>query len=1296
MGRMGFMGSMRVITELNEGRASLHRWGLGVFLIGFMIHWSPVIAMQDATEEKKPDPYSAMKTVAEASEYQATSNEAEVEEFVKQLDQLSPRARLETIGYTVEGRALHALVVGQAGKLDLPVSTSDPRLVVLLLGNIHSGECDGKEALLAMARDLLSGALPGWDSKLLLIFVPNYNADGNQRVGLLHRPGQDGPVRGMGVRENAQNLDLNRDFVKLESPEARALIRTIDAYRVDALIDMHTTNGSLHRYPLTYDVPHNPAAPAELLQWLRKDFLPMTSSMMKEKGIDTFYYGNFDADHRKWETYGHEPRYSTDYMGLRGRIGILSESYSYATYKERVEAGYHFATSCLNVLAQHTQEIDKMLERADARLSAMTPSKPKIALSAELFGDPEPVDVLGYAFAETQRNESSEGNASRKFPSPADKGRRNELLQHTYRVQLWNQFRGTKQVEPPSAYFLPDELAWAVDRLKMHGVQVERLQDLSTLNPMEVNAYEIGEVSKTGFQGLTLTKLVVKEAASVSPKELGSGYLIRTSQPLGVMVTYLLEPNSDENLAAWGFMDGFLEKGKAYPVYRVEEIKSSKRVTPISREEKIRSEPLTLSNLYEPGKIIAWGGPSVNPIRWLHGSSEYLMERSGNWFAVDAATGSMRPFDRLRRLSTSLGKLEAFSDESKRREVAKMEAFIEDYTYALISHKNDIYLYDASTEVNRQLTHTPDQEKSLAELNRQGTHVAYVHKNNLYVVDCQSTEVRQWTTDGNEEIYNGILDWVYQEEIYGRGNFKGFWWSPDGKKLAFLKLNEKPVLRYQVGDSISFAQKIEETRYPKAGAPMPEVQLYVADIARKEIVEGNCDAFPVDDRLICRVDWTPDSASCVAQIQNRIQSQLDLVKFDPLNGKRKAILQEKGTAWIDVLGQPRWLMDGDFLWMSDLPAGRRHLYLVSANGDKRTALTQGDWDVKEWVGMNLTGTKAWVLGTFEDPTGMQLIEVDVANRSWKRITKESGTHRVVMHEAGDYFCDVFNSPEQPPRVEIRNASGNLLRVVGAPLLDRYRTLAIDPPKMFTIEARDGHPLQSMLILPPNHDPKKKLPVLIHVYAGPANPTVRNQWQSGNYWWHQHLAQQGIAVLLCDNRSSRGFGVADTWKAYKDLGRIELQDLEDAVAYLKTQTWADTERLGIWGWSYGGYFTSFAMTHSKLFRAGIAGAPVTDWRNYDSIYTERYMGLPSENVKGYQSSSVVEAASQLHGRLLILHGEQDDNVHMSNTLQLAYALQNANKPFDMMVYPKNRHAVLDPAQRYHMYQTMTDFLLKNLK
>lgn len=1237
------------------------------------------------------DALQALKTVAETSQFTATSTEAEVQLFLKQCVAAVPSIRLDSIGVTNEGRPLHAILLGRPASgersLTLPLPAGDSRVVVVVIANIHSGECDGKEAMLALIRDVLLDMPKAWSDKLVIAIIPNFNADGNERVGLAHRPGQVGPEKGMGVRENAQNLDLNRDFIKLQTPEVRSLVRAIDTWKADVLIDCHTTNGSLHRYPLTYDIPHNPAGSTSMLAWLRRDFLPTITQRLKQQGLETFYYGNFDGEHKKWETYGHEPRYSTEYMGMRGRIGILSESYSYATYQERIDASYRFVRACLDLLAEESQQVRALVEEADRRLMGGTSGS--VPLNCEPIPSEPKVDLLGYAFPEGFETKG------RKFPSPADKHRVAELRPVTYPATLWNEFRPKLQTVSPEGYLLPPQLAWAIERLMLHGVRVDYFEDLKDLDPKAVHSWKVQQVISQPFQGLALTKVQVE--ADQAPVSLeGPWYYVTTRQPLGSMICYLLEPESDENLATWGFLDGYLSEGQAYPIYRYEGTWDAARGKPVN--EPPRSEPLSLETLFKPGQTIALTNPTIPEPRWLATEESYLVERGGSWTAIDAATGAMRPWDVAKSCMEAMGTLEPFKSPVDRRSAFRIESFLPDYSKAIWEWKHDWYVYDHANRQVKALTQTPDVIEQFAELSPDGKLVAYVIDNNLYVQDVESLKVRQVTDNGNADKLNGILDWVYQEEIYGRGKFKAFWWSPDGKHLAFLELDQRPVPTYQVTDSISIAQKLESTRYPMSGAPNPEAKLW---IWHTESDQRNDVQFeqPADDRLVCRVDWHPDSQRLCVQVQNRIQTWLDLLECDAQSGQTNRLFREQGSAWIDVTGSPKWLPNGDFLWLSDLPGGRRHLFRVRGDGKQRTALTAGNWDVSELLSVSLDGKSAWLLGNPSHPSQVQGIRASTENAQWEQVTKEEGSHRLVIHPKGTFYADVFSAIDQPPRLSIHDSQGKLLRVTNTATVDRHRAFRVSPPKFFTLTARDGQTLQSMLIAPPGVDlekPDRRYPVVIHVYGGPRHPTIKQAWQSTNYWWHQYLAQQGMFVLLCDNRSALGAGNHDAWKIYKDLGQVELRDLEDAVGWLGKQLWADIERVGLWGWSYGGYLTGYAMTHSKLFRAGISGAPVTDWRNYDSIYTERFMSTPEANPSGYIRSSVVEAANQLHGRLLLIHGEIDENVHIANTLQLAHALQKAGKPFELMVYPLNRHGVTDPQQRFHLQQTMTEFFLRNLR
>ncbi len=1254
---------------------------LGTSLGGTNIGWT-IVAAQEAPSTPAPASpqvevaaLADFPTIAERSGYTDTATAEQVESYLRGLVTLWDQAELTSIGTTVEGRPIWGIVV------EPTVATEFRPISVLLLGGIHSGECDGKEALLAFARDLAQDKQNdlGWQS-LRLIFVPNFNADANERRGVFHRPGQAGPSAGMGLRENAQGLDLNRDFIKLESPEVRSLVAAINAYDVDVLIDMHTTNGSLHRYELTYDIPHNPAMPVAIDDYLRQQLIPSVTERMSEDGFSTFYYGNFDRAHRRWDTYGHEPRYSTEYMGLRGRIGILAESYSYAPYETRVKASYAFVAQVLKQLAGDAATIREIITKA---ASNVAPGD-QVAVQGKPALTAEGVVVKGF--------QTVDGGAPPRPPyGPESAGQHQEK---DYTVDLWNRIEGTKQISLPVGYAIDKQYAWAVSRLQRHGVVVQQLKEETRV---QGERYQVNQLtSQTTFQGHAALTLEAT-ASEQTELNLSTGtFFIKTTQPLGRLIAYLLEPESDDSLSTWNFFDPDVRVGELFPVARVLAPVPTNLLDTV--EQIAPGETITLERLMKPGQSISYGGTPVRGANWLKGSSEYVVSVGGSAYAVDASSGAKRPLSELNVLKRKLAELEAFSTEQA-NSAAKISVFTDDWGHALVPHRNDLYFFDAETEVARQLTHTPDRDEAMATLSPDARRVAFVRDNNLWVVDCETTEVKQLTTNGSDDLLNGILDWVYQEELYGRGNFKAFWWSPDGERIAFLQLDQTPVPEYEVSDSISFGQSLEGTRYPKSGEPLPSVRTWVVNVASGELTEVDLSAFATDDRLVARVSWSP-AGELWLQLFNRVQNKQSLLRVDPYTGRSTNFLtEESASGWIEVRGTPEFLTNGDFLWLSDLPSGRTHLFRVSGTSGEMRPLTSGEWDVESLLSISADQSTAFVSGSISSPIESQLVAVDLESGTMRQVTHAPGNHRISVDASGKFYIDVFSSIDSPPFAAVHSIDGKLLRVIETPTSDRHEFLDVRPPQLLTIPTRDGMELQAMLLLPSKLDlvnPEQKLPVIFHVYGGPQTPTIRNAWQSGNYWWHQMLCQSGYAVVLCDNRASRGRGVADTWTIRGDLGRVELQDLEDAVTWVGSQPWADAENIGLWGWSYGGYFTAFAMTHSELFKAGISGAPVTDWRNYDAIYTERYMDLPKDNEAGYKSSSVVEAASNLHGRMLIIHGERDDNVHMSNTLQLAHALQKAGKQFDLMIYPKNRHGITDADQRYHMHRMMTDFWDQHLK
>lgn len=491
-------------------------------------------------------------TVAERSGYTSTSRSAEVVDYLHLLTERAPHLRCFDFGTTKEGRPLTAVVAAQPPVSDPAVPPRDARLRVLLLGNIHAGECDGKEALLMLLRELAAQPEHPWLQKMVLVFVPNYNADANDRMNKDNRPGQVGPANGMGERANAQGFDLNRDFVKLEALETQALVRVINAWDPHAFFDLHTTNGSRHRYPLTYDVPHHPASPLAVRQFLRDSLLPVVTQRLEEQDIGTFYYGNFNRDYTQWETFGDEPRYSIEYMGIRGRLAILVESYAYASYEERIVASREFVRQCLDYLAPRAAEIDTLLARAGAREVAASAPLPlaSVPLQTEVKPLADPVTVRGY------RRQQDQDGRWQNTDEPQD-----------YQVAFLTDYQPTLSVPSPYAYVLPANATAIVDRLQQHGIQLGRLsRELS----VEIESLTIESVQRATrpYQGHRATRVTVQPVTGQRTVPQGS-WIALTDQPLGVLLTYLLEPESADGFVNWDLWEPPLAAQTEYPVWRI-------------------------------------------------------------------------------------------------------------------------------------------------------------------------------------------------------------------------------------------------------------------------------------------------------------------------------------------------------------------------------------------------------------------------------------------------------------------------------------------------------------------------------------------------------------------------------------------------------------------------------------------------------------------------------------------------------------------------------------------------------
>jgi dipeptidyl-peptidase-4 len=358
-------------------------------------------------------------------------------------------------------------------------------------------------------------------------------------------------------------------------------------------------------------------------------------------------------------------------------------------------------------------------------------------------------------------------------------------------------------------------------------------------------------------------------------------------------------------------------------------------------------------------------------------------------------------------------------------------------------------------------------------------------------------------------------------------------------------------------------------------------------------------------------------------------------------------------------------------------------------------VTDGKWEIRSVEGVDETKGFVYFTGTEYSHIAPNAYRIKLDGTGRMRLTQGEGSHRVDFNPTFTHFVHYWSDLNTPQQVRLFDANGKLVRVIAENKVAALAQYKLGKAELMQVKTRDGFTMEAMMIRPPDFDPSKKYPVLSYTYGGPQAPQVRNAWGGSTYMWHQLLAQKGYIIWICDNRTASNKGVESAWPVFHNLGELELRDLEDGVSWLKSQAYVDGSRIGIWGWSYGGFMTSYALTHSRSFKVGIAGGTVSDWRDYDSIYTERYMGTPQNNPEGYRKASPLHNAKDLHGKLLLIHGTMDDNVHVQNTIQFAYELQKANKPFQLMLYPKSRHGVTDPLLLKHMRQMMTDFIVQNL-
>ena len=717
---------------------------------------------------------------------------------------------------------------------------------------------------------------------------------------------------------------------------------------------------------------------------------------------------------------------------------------------------------------------------------------------------------------------------------------------------------------------------------------------------------------------------------------------------------------------------------------------------------------LSLESLYHPLEKAEFVGSKPSTVWIDNNPSRLLIKRDRRWNEVDLSTGEEKAWELPEILTRRLKTLEGVTESSAKSlidaAITKLKKS-EDAILVKIRRGLVIVARDKNPKwISKDVTQWRD-----ISINSSGTTLAYTKNHDLYVIDLASGKHLRLTNDGSDTTFNGRLDWTYQEEIFGRGNFKGFWLHPNGQWLAMMKIDNELVPEYTLGSSSSDRGVGQISRYPKAGDPIPHASLLIWDL--RKIRSGRVPrpallvrSKPSQERLITGVWWDPNHQCLLYSLSDRCQTWREIRRVQPGlttgdSNYHRVAHHEKSEAWIEPPHRPLFLSNGDILWMSEIPTGYSQVYHLTLSnstlpvkaGDVRT-VTPTEVHVRNfWISPDeseLIYTADHLTGTVEQ----HIYRIDLKSKTEAvKLTKQPGWSEpstspdwkwlLVDHSNATSPSHLTVSTLDSPNSEERQINSLTLRQ------------KIRQPEFFSIPTPDGPALPAALIRPETSE--HKTPVIVEVYGGPGTARVTNKWRGTQNLYRELLARQGIATFIVDNRSSAGRGMKDAWTIKGRVGDVEIDDLQTAIKWLKEQEWVDPDRLLIRGWSFGGYMTITAMTRTQEFIAGIAGGSVTDWGEYDAFYTERYMGLPKKNPKGYQETAPIHDAQNLHGSLLMIHGEADDNVHPSGTMRMARALQKAGHPFDLMIYPNEAHSIRKPENVWHMSKLTDGFIKKYL-
>ena len=700
-----------------------------------------------------------------------------------------------------------------------------------------------------------------------------------------------------------------------------------------------------------------------------------------------------------------------------------------------------------------------------------------------------------------------------------------------------------------------------------------------------------------------------------------------------------------------------------------------------------QQKEITLEDIWQG----TFRGESMNSLNSMKGNYYSLLNYNRSTGKTSVDQYNYKTLEKVKTIVDSEElSLDGFSSYSFDENESKILLGTEIQSIYRRSTKGVFYVYELESKKLQKIDEQKIQEPTFSP---DGSRVAFVKNNNLFVKDLESNALYQITTDGAfNQIINGIADWVYEEEF---SIVRLFQWNSDGSKLAFLRFDEEDVPEFSMdiyGNGLYPSQ--QEFKYPKAGESNSKVSLWLHDFKKKStnsIALGDYEYIP-------RLQFSNKTSELIVTTLNRHQNDLKLWSIDTESFESKIILEEQDSAYVDINDNLTFLEDDSFIWTSE-KSGFNHIYHYKEDGELINQITSGDWEVTNYYGYDPKSKQIFYQSVENGSINRGIYSIKLNGKSKKALSSLSGTNSASFSSNLKYFINTYSDAQTPNIYSLRDQNGRELKVIleNTELQNLYNSFEVSPKEFFTLKTKESE-LNAWIIKPSDFDPNKTYPLFMTQYSGPGSQSVSNSWGGSNDYWYQMLAQKGIIVVCVDGRGTGLKGAEFKKITYKELGKYEVEDQIEAAQILGERSYIDANRIGIFGWSYGGFMSSNCLLQgNEVFSMAIAVAPVTSWRFYDSVYTERYMQTPQENPTGYDQNSPINHASKLKGKYLLIHGTGDDNVHVQNTMQMVNALVRYNKQFDLMIYPDRAHGIYRGQNtRLQLYTKMTDFIEQNLK